>query len=191
MRLLLIGPPGSGKGTQGARIAAHFGIAHIASGDLLREEVAAKTPIGAQAAGLMSAGELVPDELILSMVMPRVLAAGGAGGYVLDGFPRSLGQAIEARRIADQHESALEHVVRLQVPAEDLIARLLNRAQLEGRPDDTREVIERRLAVFDDATAPLLDYYGDRGLLIDIDATRSPDEVFEQIVARLPQRDAA
>lgn len=191
MRLLLIGPPGSGKGTQGARIAAHFGIAHIASGDLLREEVAAKTPIGAQAAGLMAAGELVPDDLILSMVMPRVLASGRASGYVLDGFPRSLGQAVEARHIAEQHQLALQHVVRFQVPQEELIARLLNRARIEGRPDDTREVIIRRLAVFEEATAPLLEYYAERGILIEIDATQSPDEVFAQIVDRLPRCDAA
>lgn len=191
MRLLLIGPPGSGKGTQGARLAAHFGIEHIASGDLLREEVAAKTAIGAQAAAMMAAGELVPDELILEMVMPRVLAASRAAGFVLDGFPRSLVQAVEARRIAEQHESTLQHVVLLRVPDQELIARLLNRAQLEGRPDDTREVITRRLAVFDEATAPLLEYYVERGILIEIDATQSPDEVFAQIVARLPACDAA
>ena len=186
MRLLLIGPPGCGKGTQGARIATRYDVEHIAAGDILRSEVAAGTQLGQGIASYMSAGELVPDEVILEVVMPRMLAAAESSGYVLDGFPRSLGQAIEVRRIAEAQDSAVRRAILLDVPHPDLMARLLNRAGIEGRVDDTPDVIRHRLDVFTQATAPLLDFYRERGLLDVIDATLEPDEVTAQIVAALP-----
>lgn len=186
MRLLLIGPPGCGKGTQGARIAGRYRVEHIAPGDTLRAEVAADTELGRQIAGYVAAGELVPDDVIIDVVVPRVLAAAAAGGYVLDGFPRSIRQATEARRITEQNGSQVTCAIHLTAPNEDLVARLLRRAEIEGRSDDTIDVICRRLAVFTEATAPLLDFYGERGLLDVVDATLAPDEVTQQILMALP-----
>lgn len=186
MRLLLIGPPGCGKGTQGARIASMYEVEHIAAGDILRAEVAAGTPLGHDMATYMTAGELVPDEVILDILMPRILAAADSTGYVLDGFPRSVRQAVEARRIAEAQDSAVRRAVFLDVRHDDLMMRLTRRAGIEGRGDDTPKVIKHRLRVFAEATAPLLQFYRDRGLLHVIDGAMKPDYVTEQIIAALP-----
>jgi adenylate kinase len=185
MNVLLVGPPGSGKGTQGERLAARLGLEHIAAGDLLRAEVEAGTPLGDKAREYMDRGELVPDELIIDLLMPRVLRAGRNGGYLLDGFPRSVGQAKEARRLAEEEGVSADAAIYLDAPRDELVARILARAQTEGRSDDTPEVIRHRLAVFDEATAPLIDYYRTRGLLRTIDASRSADEVTAAILAEL------
>jgi adenylate kinase len=187
MRLLLIGPPGCGKGTQGARIAERYGVEHIAAGDILRAEVAAETDLGQQIAGYIAAGELVPDDVILEVVVPRILAAAESDGYVLDGFPRSMRQATEARRIVEAHGSAVNRAVYLHAPNRDLVQRLLRRAEIEGRSDDKLDVIRHRLEVFIEATAPLLEFYAERGLLDTVDATLPPDEVTELILAALPE----
>lgn len=185
MNVLLVGPPGSGKGTQGERLAKRLGLEHIAAGDLLRAEVDARTPLGVKARAFMDRGELVPDDLIIELLMPRVLAAARNGGYLLDGFPRSVGQAREARRLAEQDGSAADAVIYLDAPRDELVQRILARAKIEGRSDDTPEVIRNRLAVFDEATAPLCDYYRGRGLLRVVDASRSADEVTAEILAAL------
>ncbi|MDQ2749042.1 MAG: adenylate kinase [Actinomycetota bacterium] len=186
MRLLLIGPPGCGKGTQGARIAERYSVEHIAAGDILRAEVAAETALGRQIGGYISAGALVPDQVILDVVVPKVLAAAKTDGYVLDGFPRTILQAAAARRIAEEHGSAVRCAIYMKVPQEELLARLLRRADIEGRSDDKPDVIRRRLQVFTDATAPLIDFYAERGLLDVVDATLTPDQVTEQILTALP-----
>jgi len=185
MKLLLIGPPGSGKGTQGARLSEKFGVEHIAAGDLLRHEVATQTPLGQQVSSYLERGELVPDQLIIDLVMPKVLAAAAANGYVLDGFPRSVGQAVEARRLAEQEDSAATAAVFLGAPEDELADRLLKRAEIEGRSDDTAEVIRTRLRVFNEVTQPLLDFYADRGLLHVVDATQSVDDVTAAIIDTL------
>ena len=185
MKLLLIGPPGSGKGTQGARLSEKFGVEHIAAGDLLRHEVATQTPLGQQVSSYLERGELVPDQLIIDLVMPKVLAAAAANGYVLDGFPRSVGQAVEARRLAEQEDSAATAAVFLDAPEDELADRLLKRAETEGRSDDTAEVIRTRLRVFNEVTQPLLDFYADRGLLHVVDATQSVDDVTAAIIDTL------
>jgi adenylate kinase len=186
VRLLLIGPPGCGKGTQGARIAARYGVEHIAAGDILRAEVAAGSALGKEMSTYMRAGELVPDDVIHDVVMPRLLAAAESTGYVLDGFPRSVQQASEARAIAEAQDSAVRLAVFLDVPHDDLIERLVLRAGIEGRPDDTPQVIAHRLDVFTEATSPLLDFYRERGILHTIDGTLAADDVTQAIIAALP-----
>ena len=187
MNVLLIGPPGSGKGTQGARLADLLSIEHLATGDLLRAEVDAGTELGRKAEAIMAKGDLVPDSVIIDLVMPKVRAANARGGYLLDGFPRSVEQAVEARRFAEQHDATPHAVLYLDVPRDELQRRILARAESEGRADDNEETVANRLRVFDEATAPLVDYYRDRGLLHTIDANRPEDEVTEAILAVLPK----
>lgn len=185
MNVLLIGPPGSGKGTQGERLASRLRLEHLAAGDLLRAEVHNGTPLGRQVAGLMQRGELVPDDVVLRLVMPRVLEAGEANGYVLDGFPRSVEQAGEARRLADSSGAGPDAVIYLDAPRAELVRRILARAEKEGRADDNPQTVENRLRVFDDATAPLVDYYRQRGLLHVIDADQEEDAVTADILRAL------
>jgi adenylate kinase len=183
MKLLLVGPPGSGKGTQGELLADRFGLVHIAAGDLLRAEVESGTPLGKEAADHLDRGELVPDELVIDLIMPLVIEAAAGTGYVLDGFPRSVGQALVARQWADEAGAVPDAVIYLEASRDELVRRILARAEVEGRSDDTAEVVHNRLEVFDEATHPLVDYFRSRGLLYVIDANRSEDEVTEQILA--------
>ena len=182
VKLLLIGPPGSGMGTQGERLAQHFGIEHIAAGDLLRAEVKAQTPLGQQAERIMQRGDLVPDEIIIELILPRVLAAAEDRGYVLDGFPRSVPQALEARKLAEQEGSASQAAIYLDVPRDELMRRILGRAAAEGRADDNEETVANRLRVFDEATEPLVDFYRGRGLLHVIDAAQPEQAVTSDIL---------
>jgi adenylate kinase len=185
MKLLLIGPPGSGKGTQGQLLSDKYGLAHIAAGDLLRAEVDAATPLGKEAAEYLDRGELVPDDLVIELIMPLVVAAVAENGYVLDGFPRSVGQALVARKMAEEAGAVPDAVVYLEASRDELVQRILARAETEGRSDDTAEVIHNRLEVFDEATHPLVDYYRSRGLLHVIDANLSEEEVAAQILAAI------
>ena len=183
MRLLMVAPPGAGKGTQASRLAAHYGIAHLSSGDLFRREVAAGSPIGVEAAGYLSRGDLVPDRLVLDMLSGPIVEAAGRGGYVLDGFPRTLAQAEEAYRVATQLSGVeLQAVVHLEVSPEELMRRLLARARAEGRVDDSEDVIRHRLDVYDHETAPMLEFYAGRGLVVDIDGEQPVEDVFESII---------
>jgi adenylate kinase len=179
MNILLIGPPGSGKGTQSVRIADALGLERIAVGDMLRAEIADGTVLGRAVKAYVDRGELAPDELVLQLVVPRALAASAGSGYVLDGFPRSVRQAVEARKLAEPAHARPDLVVYLDVPDEVLVRRLVDRR----RGDDTAQVIRHRLRVFEEATAPLLAYYRDEGLARTVDATGSPDRVTEDILA--------
>jgi adenylate kinase len=185
MNLLLIGPPGSGKGTQGERLAERLGLEHIAAGDLLRAEVEAQTPLGRRVADLMQRGDLVPDPVILGLLMPKVLAAADGKGYLLDGFPRSVEQAVEARKLADQAGASPNAVIYLDAPRDELMRRILARAEIEGRADDNPTTVANRLEVFEEATRPLIDYYRDRDMLHIIDANMDEQAVTDQIVAAL------
>lgn len=185
MKILLIGPPGAGKGTQGARLAAQLGIEHIATGDLLRTEVEAQSEIGREISSLLDRGELVPDSIVFELVMPRIAAAAQSGGYLLDGFPRSVDQAVEARKLADQADAAPDAVIYLDVDRSELQRRILARAKTEGRTDDTPATVEKRLEVFEEATRPLVEYYRERGLLHVIDAAQDERAVTAAILAAL------
>lgn len=183
MQLLMVAPPGAGKGTQAAKLAAHYGITHLSSGDLFRREVAAGTAVGKEVEAYLKRGDLVPDSLVLEILAGPVIEAASRGGYVLDGFPRTRAQAEEAYRVAQQLSGVeLQAVVHLEVSREELLRRLLTRAQMDGRVDDTREVIDHRLEVYATETAPMLDFYSGRGLVVDVDGEQPVDEVFSAII---------
>jgi adenylate kinase len=184
MRLLMVAPPGAGKGTQAARLAKHYDIVHLSSGELFRKEVAAGTLIGRTAAGYLERGDLVPDELVFEMLTGPTLEAAAKGGYVLDGFPRTVRQAEEAYEFARQFEDVeLQAVIHLNVGRDELRRRLLSRGRREGREDDDEATIDHRLDVFDRETKPLLDYYAGRGLVVNVDGEQPVEHVFAAIVA--------
>jgi adenylate kinase len=192
MRLILLGGPGSGKGTQGHRLAARLGVAHIASGDLLRAQVEAGTELGRTVAGYLDTGQLVPDELVFDLVMAAALRAAQHGGYILDGFPRTVQQAVKAEQVAGPSGASAQRVIFLAVPRQVLVDRLLARAAEEGRSDDILPVILERLDVFDSETSPLIAYFRAAGLLAEVAADGTEDEVMAAILAALqPARDAA
>jgi adenylate kinase len=182
MRLLLIGAPGAGKGTQAGLLAERFGITHISSGDLLRQHVKDRTSIGQTIKSYLDRGDLVPDSVVMDMLRKPVVAAAEAGGYVLDGFPRTVDQAKASFPTAQALGAEVQAAVHLDVPREELVRRLLAR----GRgSDDTEAVIDRRLQVYEDMTVPLLEYYAGREWMFIVDGAQPPDAVHEEIVARI------
>ncbi len=184
MRLLLIGAPGSGKGTQATRLAEHFGLTHISSGDLLREHVTEGTPLGKEVQRYVARGDLVPDSLLMDVLRKPVVAASESGGYILDGFPRTVEQARIAYAVAKDLGVEAQVAVHLDVARDELVRRLLAR----GRgSDDTEEVIEHRLEVYMEHTVPMLDYYEQREELVRVDGGRTPDEVSWTLVSQLQQ----
>lgn len=184
MRLLLIAYPGAGKGTQAEKLASHYGIVHLSSGALLRNEVLRGTEIGQLAVDYLERGDLVPDALVFEILSTRILDAVRHGGYVLDGFPRTLHQAEEAYSLAQGLEGVtLQAVIYLRVSKGELYKRLVERADLEGRSDDTEAGIAHRFEVFDTQTAALLGFYAKRGLVIDIDGEQSVEKVFADITS--------
>lgn len=184
MRMLLIGAPGAGKGTQAELIAERFGITHISSGDLLRKHVDEGTSIGRSAKEYLSRGDLVPDAIVMDMLRKPVVAASEAGGYVLDGFPRTVDQAKAAYETASSLGVAVEVAVYLEVEAAELTRRLLARGRGQ---DDRPEVIEHRLSVFEAKTRPMLDYYAQREELITVNGARPVPEVAWSITVQLQQ----
>jgi len=185
MRVLLIGPPGAGKGTQSTRIAAHFDLARIATGDLLRQEVAAGTELGRRARQYIDHGDLVPDEIVIAMVRDRMVQANAEGGYVLDGYPRTLAQAEAAYRWAMARGVPFDLALLFEIGEQELLARLAGRALEEGRSDDAEETVRHRLEVFGAQTMPLVDYYRRRRILVEIDAVGPLDAITERIFAAL------
>jgi adenylate kinase len=180
----MLSPPGAGKGTQSDRIAARYGVPHISSGEIFREETARQTPLGKQLRAFLDRGDLVPDDLVLSLIRDRVVAASqGSGGYVLDGFPRNLAQAEAAAEIGRETGTGAQAVVYLDAPADVLIARLAGRG--ENRADDSADVARHRLEVYAEHTQPLVDYFAARGILVKVDAAASVDAVSEQIFSAL------
>ena len=186
MRVVLIGPPGAGKGAQGALIAAHFGIPRVVMGDLLRDHVARRTDLGRAVDRHLSRGELVPDKIMLCIVRQAMVAAKAAGGdYVIDGAPRTISQARAAYKIATELDMTVNVAIQLQAGEEELTRRLLARAAVEHRADDTEQVIRHRLELYQQVTKPILAWYSRRGILVSVDATRPIDEVGRDIVAAL------
>ncbi len=177
MRIVFIGPPGAGKGTQAALVVQTYGLAHLSTGDMLRAARDAQTDIGKLADQYMSAGQLVPDEIILEIVRERLNADDCRRGYLLDGFPRTLAQAEALDRMLAEAHTPLDGVLELRVPDEELFRRLSTR----GRSDDKPEVIRQRLVAYRQQTEPLLDYYQQSGLLKTIDGLGTVEEIFQRI----------
>jgi len=181
LRALLLAPPGAGKGTQGERLAEIYGVPHLATGDLLRQNVADGTALGLEAKAYMDRGELVPDKIVTSLVLNRLTGGKPLRGFILDGFPRSLKQAEDSHEWGQGRGLTFQRVISLAVDEDELVRRLLERGRRSGRSDDNEETIRRRLRVYHDTTAPLLDFYRQRGILSEIDGTGTVDEVTDRI----------
>jgi adenylate kinase len=184
-RLVMLGRQGSGKGTQCERLAEHCAIPHISTGEILRAAVAAQTDLGQRAKATMDAGDLVPDEIMLGIIEERLAQRDAANGFLLDGFPRTDAQAQGLDELLGEDRLGL--VVNLDVPDEVVIERMLAR----GRADDTEEAIRRRLALYEEETAPLLEWYRRQGLLATVDGVGTPDEVFARLEDVVTQRTQA
>jgi adenylate kinase len=185
LRALLLAPPGAGKGTQGTRLAEHFGVTHLATGDMLRQHVADGTELGQEAADYMARGDLVPDHLVLALVAGRLAGSEPLDGYVLDGFPRTLEQAEAAFRWGRDNDRTFHAVISLSVDEGELVRRLIDRGRRAGRVDDTGSTIRDRLRVYAKKTQPLLEFYEGRGILVVVDGTGEVQAVFARIVAAL------
>ena len=183
MRIVFLGPPGAGKGTQAKRLADDRGLLHLSTGDMFREATAQNTPVGQQAKGYMERGELVPDEVVDALVKERLEQPDAARGFILDGYPRTLAQAHALSRLLAELDTPLTAVLSLDVADRVLVARITARA--EGRADDLPEVILRRLEVYRDETEPLIAHYGAQGLLRRIDGGQTIDEVYAAVCAAM------
>jgi adenylate kinase len=185
MRLVLLGAPGSGKGTQAARLKDFLGIPHISTGDLLRAAVAAGSDLGKQAKTIMDAGQLVPDAMVLGMLEQRVLESDCANGFILDGYPRNVAQANALTVLLEKINQPMDIAVQLDVPFDAIVARCEIRFKQQGRADDNPEVVRERLRVYALNTAPVVDYYRNQGYLVPIVGVGSLDEVFMRITEAL------
>ena len=181
MRAIFLGPPGSGKGTQAKLLAQRMGVPAISTGDMLREAVRLGTPLGRRAESIMEAGELVPDDLVIGLIRERISLPDAREGFLLDGFPRTIEQAVALDRLLEGNGEALDAVINLLVPEGTLVERMVGRAAREGRSDDRPETVRERLRVYREKTAPLVDHYGDRGVRIDVDGSGTIEEVSGRI----------
>ena len=183
--IIIFGPPGSGKGTQSGRIAEKFNVKHISTGDILRSEVKQNTELGKQAQALMEKGELVPDDLLIKILHSTIEKNAGVAGFIFDGFPRTLVQAEALDDLMNSINDSIDVVVSLDVPDNEVVDRLLKRAEIEGRKDDNQETIKNRLKVYKEQTAPLLAYYMKQRKLESINGVGSVDKIFSDIVSCL------
>ena len=185
MNLILLGPPGAGKGTQGHRLSERYNIPEISTGDILRSAVREGAPLGREAKSYMDRGALVPDEVMVGIVRERLAQDDTEPGFILDGFPRTVAQAEALTHLSEEQQRPIEHVISIEVPQEELLQRLAGRRQLEERHDDTDETIRHRLEVYEHETAPLIDYYRRQGLLRRITGVGTVDEIFQRIMVIL------
>jgi adenylate kinase len=186
MRIVLLGAPGSGKGTQGEKLVDHFGIPKISTGDALRAAVKAGTELGLKAKAAMDAGQLVDNSIVNGIVKERLGEPDARKGFILDGFPRNAAQADTlAEMLADLGQPSVDKAVHLKVDDEEIVRRLLDRAEKEGRADDKEEVIRHRIDVYNAETAPLLDFYGQQGKVVAVEGIGTVDEIFGRILKSL------
>jgi adenylate kinase len=191
MRLIIMGPPGAGKGTQAKLIAERLSIPAISTGDIFRANVAQETPLGVEAKRYMDAGDYVPDEVTNAMVRDRLAEDDAAAGFLLDGYPRTVAQVEELDGMLAAADRSLDAVLVLTVDRDEVVQRLLKRAEIEGRSDDTEEVVRRRQEIYAEQTAPLVEVYADRGLIVEVDGMGEVDEVTSRVFAALDQVNGA
>ena len=184
-RLLLIGPPGAGKGTQASRLASSFGVPAISTGDIFRANVANQTELGLKVKAILSAGEYVPDDITNAIVADRLREADAQRGFLLDGYPRTPEQVAELDRVLAAEHEPLNAVVQIHADTDEVVARLLKRAAEQGRADDTEDVIRHRMSVYAEQTAPLIDVYEKRGILVTVDGLGAVDDVTQRILSAL------
>ncbi|WP_144711472.1 adenylate kinase [Curtobacterium pusillum] len=187
-RLIIVGPPGAGKGTQAGRIAEAFGIPAVSTGDIFRKNVADGTPLGVQAKAIMDAGDYVPDSLTNELVKSRLQEPDAEQGFLLDGYPRTVGQVEYLDALLAEQGTGIDAVVQLVADQDELVGRLLKRAEEQGRSDDNEDTIRRRQQVYAEQTAPIVAAYGERGLVVDVDGLGGIDEVGDRIQAALSAR---
>jgi adenylate kinase len=187
-RLLLIGPPGAGKGTQAAILATTYAVPAISTGDIFRANVKNETPLGLEVKAIMARGEYVPDSLTNAIVADRLREADATGGFLLDGYPRTIEQVNELDRILSEDGTALDAVVLITADTDEVVARLLKRAEIEGRADDTEEVIRHRMSVYQEQTAPLIETYAARDLVVEVDGLGAVEDVTARIVSALADK---
>lgn len=185
MRLIILGPPGAGKGTQAARIAEHFGIPAISTGDIFRANIKNGTDLGKQVQEITASGGYVSDDITNAIVEDRLTQDDCEPGFLLDGYPRTTGQVAALDAMLAKSDLGLDKVLALTVDEDAVVERLLKRAEIEGRADDTEEVIRERQAIYRRETAPLTDVYAERGLLVEVDGLGEMDEVTERVVVAL------
>lgn len=188
VRLLIVGPPGAGKGTQASLIADRYGIPAISTGDIFRANIKNQTDLGKQVEAIVSAGSYVPDDLTNAIVADRLAQADAANGFLLDGYPRTVDQVHELDRMLAQADTALDAVVLLEADTDEVVQRLLKRAQEQGRADDTEEVIRHRQEVYAEQTEPLIALFDERGIVVRVDGLGSIDDVSARIADALSQR---
>jgi adenylate kinase len=191
MRLVIMGPPGAGKGTQAKQIAARLEIPAVSTGDIFRSNVAEATPLGVEAKRYMDAGNYVPDEITNGMVRDRLAEPDAASGFLLDGYPRTLAQVGELDAMLEATGSALDSVIVLTVDRDEVVQRLLKRAHDEGRSDDTEDVIRHRQVVYAEQTAPLIEVYQDRGLVVEVDGMGAVEDVTSRVFHALVETNGA
>ena len=188
MRLVILGPPGAGKGTQAAHLAAHYGIPAISTGDIFRSNISAGTELGQQVKAIVDSGGYVPDEVTNAMLRGRLAEPDTAQGFLLDGYPRTQAQVEELDAMLDARGQSLDAVAELTVHTDEIVARLLRRAESDGRSDDTEDVVRHRQSVYTEQTAPLTAVYGERGLLVQVDGMGEVDDVSARLFSALDQR---
>ncbi len=190
MRIVFLGAPGSGKGTQASRLRTELGLAHISTGDLLRAAVGAGTPLGLKAKAVMESGNLVSDEIVLGMLEERIAQPDAHAGFILDGYPRNLAQCEALEGLLDRLRQPLDVALLLSVPSDLLFERLAGRAAAEGRKDDKPETVRERLRVYEAQTAPVVEHFRALGTLVEVDGVGSMDEVYARIRGAVRSLDA-
>jgi adenylate kinase len=186
VNILIFGPPGSGKGTQSVKLAEKFNLMHLSTGDMLRAEITAKSEIGLKMSSIMSKGELVPDEVVIEMIASKIDSAENVAGFLFDGFPRTVAQTIALEKMLEKRGMNIDSMLVLEVDHDELVKRLIGRAELSGRPDDKDPaVIENRIDVYKSKTEPIIDFCREKGIYSPVNGMGSIGEIFQRLCGQL------